>query len=331
MEDDMSLDRRAFLSITALTVAATLAGGGVLAADKPKEIGLDYAYYNPVSLVLKEKGWVEEEFAKDGIGVRWVLSLGSNKALEYLNGRSIDFGSTAGGAALLGRINGNPIKSVYVYSRPEWTALVTRIDSPIQSVEELKGKRIAVTRGTDPYIFLIRALAGAGLGEKDVQIVLLQHPDGKTALERGDVDAWSGLDPHMAQTEIEGKSRLFYRDPDANTWGVLNVREEFAAEHPDLVERLIAVYERGRAWAIENPDELRRILAKNAKLTDEVAARQLERTDLSHSAIGAAQRESILAAGEALKSVGIVPADVDITVATDALLEPAFTKRLAGN
>ncbi len=71
-------------------------------ANQPDTIRLDYAYYNPVSLVLKEKGWLEEELAKDNIKVQWVLSLGSNKALELLNSRSIDFGSTAGAAALIG-------------------------------------------------------------------------------------------------------------------------------------------------------------------------------------------------------------------------------------
>ena len=87
-------------------------------------------------------------------------SLGSNKALEFLNAGSIDFGSTAGAAALVAKINGNPIKSIYVYSRPEWTALVTRKDTGITKVADLKGKRVAVTRGTDPHIFLVRALAG---------------------------------------------------------------------------------------------------------------------------------------------------------------------------
>ena len=128
------------------------------AADKPKEIRIDWATYNPVSMVLKEKGLLEKEFAKDGIGIRWVQTLGSNKALEFLNAGSIDFGSTAGSAALVSKINGNPIKSIYVYSRPEWTALVTRKDSTITKIEDLKGKRVAVTRGTDPHIFLVRAL-----------------------------------------------------------------------------------------------------------------------------------------------------------------------------
>src|ERR1051326_4218398 len=137
--------------------AAALLPAAAFGADKPKTINIDWATYNPVSMLLKEKGLLEKEFAKDGIGIRWVQTLGSNKALEFLNAGSIDFGSTAGSAALLGRINGNPIKSIYVYSKPEWTALVTRKDTPIQKITDLKGKRVAVTRGTDPHIFLVRA------------------------------------------------------------------------------------------------------------------------------------------------------------------------------
>src|SRR5271156_3629298 len=215
------LSRRQLLVSAA---AATLMPAGLArAAGKPAEIRIDWATYNPVSMVLKDKGLLEKEFEKDGIGVRWVQSLGSNKALEFLNAGSIDFGSTAGSAALLGRIKGDPIKSVYVYSKPEWTALVTRKDTAINTIEDLRGKRVAVTRGTDPHIFLVRALLSVGMSEKDIQPVLLQHPDGKTALIRGDVDAWAGLDPMMAQAEIEDGARLFFRKPDANTWGILNV------------------------------------------------------------------------------------------------------------
>ena len=210
----------------AAVVALGLLGGvgSALAADKVDELRLDYAYYNPVSLVLKDKGWLEESLAADGIKVRWVLSLGSNKALEFLNAGSLDVGSSAGAAALLARINGNPVKAIYVYSRPEWTALVTRPDTGIKTVEDLKGRRIAATRGTDPHIFLIRTLAEHGLTEKDVRIVLLQHQDGRLALAKGDVDAWAGLDPLMARAELEDGARLFYRNPEINTWGVLDTR-----------------------------------------------------------------------------------------------------------
>src|SRR5947209_20624721 len=189
------ISRRAFGALTASLASAALLPAVARSADAPKEIHIDWATYNPVSMVLKQKGLLEKEFAKDGISIVWVQSAGSNKALEFLNAGSIDFGSTAGSAALVAKINGNPIRSIYVYSRPEWTALVSRKDTTISKIADLKGKRVAVTRGTDPHIFLVRALLSVGLSEKDITPVLLQHPDGKTALIRGDVDAWAGLDP----------------------------------------------------------------------------------------------------------------------------------------
>jgi sulfonate transport system substrate-binding protein len=313
------LSRRA---LAAFVTVAALMPGAAFAADALKEIHIDWATYNPVSMILKQKGLLEKEFAKDGISIVWVQSAGSNKALEFLNAGSIDFGSTAGSAALVARINGNPIKSIYVYSRPEWTALVTVKDSKISEVADLKGKRVAVTRGTDPHIFLVRALLGAGLSEKDITPVLLQHADGKTALIRGDVDAWAGLDPMMAQAEIEDGARLFFRNPAANSWGILNVREPFLKDHPDVVRRVLATYEAARKYSLANYDDLKKTFMGVTKLPDVVADKQLkERTDLSFSRIGAPQRESILAAGLALQQAGVIDAKVDIKAALDALID----------
>jgi sulfonate transport system substrate-binding protein len=318
---NMTLSRR---SLLAATLALGVAAFGTGATAQVKEVRIDYATYNPVSLVLKDKGLLEKALAKDGITVRWVQSLGSNKALEFLNAGSLDFGSTAGAAALIGKINGNPIKSIYVYSRPEWTALVTRKDSGITKVEDLKGKRIAVTRGTDPHIFLVRSLQEANLTEKDVKLVLLQHPDGRTALERGDVDAWAGLDPLMAAAEIESGAVLFHRNAAANTWGVLNVREAFAKDNPNLVGTVLKAYEEARAWSLANPAELKKTLAEYTKLPEPVIARQLERTELTHSAIGQPQVDTIQAAGLALQQAGVIPAGTDVRAAVDSLVDRRF-------
>jgi sulfonate transport system substrate-binding protein len=313
------ISRRALAASIALWALLPV---GASAADALKEIRIDWATYNPVSLVLKQKGLLEKEFAKDGISIVWVQSAGSNKALEFLNAGSIDFGSTAGSAALVARINGNPIKSIYVYSRPEWTALVTAKDSKIATVADLRGKRVAVTRGTDPHIFLVRALLGAGLSEKDITPVLLQHADGKTALIRGDVDAWAGLDPMMAQAEIEDGAKLFFRDPAANTWGILNVREQFLKDNPDVVRRVLATYEEARKYSVANYDDLKKTFIAVTKLPDSVVDKQLkERTDLSHNRIGAPQRDSILAAGIALQQAGVIDAKVDVKATLDALID----------
>src|SRR5258708_4339198 len=136
-------------SLSALAAGLALAAPSA-AADKLGSVRVDWAYNSPVSLVLRDKGWMEAEFAKDGTKVEWVLSLGSNKALEFLNGNNVDFGSSAGAAALLAKANGAPIKAVYVFDKPEWTALVTPKYSPTQKTPNLTGNSIPFTPSPHP-------------------------------------------------------------------------------------------------------------------------------------------------------------------------------------
>jgi sulfonate transport system substrate-binding protein len=314
-------------SLFAFALAIGLSPSAVLfAADKPKEIYVDWATYNPVSLLLKDKGYLEKEFAKDGIKVVWVKTVSSANALQFLNAGSLNFGSTAGSAALVARINGNPIKSVYTYSRPEWTALVATRDSKINSIADLKGKKVAMVRGTDPHIFTARALLAAGLTDKDITPVLVQqHADGGNLLIRGDVDAWAGLDPMMAQHEVKDGARLFYRKPEANTWGILNVREEFAKEQPDIVRRTISAYEEARKYSLANYDELKRIFIGVTGLDAAIVDKQLkERTGLTFNRVGPEQRDSILEAGLALQKGGVVKPDVDVKKVLDDLVDDRF-------
>src|SRR5690606_30313642 len=293
-------------------------------AALPKEVRLDYAYYAPTSLVLKQQGLLEKALAPQGISVKWVFSQGSNRSLEYLNGGSTDFGSTAGLAAVLSRANGSPIKTVYIASRPEWTALVVPKDSPIQSLNDLSGKKVAATKGTDPFLFLLRSLNSVGLDKNAVEIVHLQHPEGRVALERGDVQAWAGLDPLMASSELQAGSRLLYRNLDFNSYGVLNVTERFAKEQPELIRQVIAAYEQARQWAIEHPDELAQLLAEQAQLPLEVARLQLSRTDFSNPLPGAEHLAALKAAAPILLEEQLVRPGTDVQKAVDELIDPSL-------
>ena len=311
----------------AATLGGLLAAAGIAhAADKPKEIRLDYAYYSPPSLVLKHFGWLEEDFKADGVPIKWVLSQGSNRALEFLNSGSVDFGSTAGLAAVLSKANGNPIKSVYVFSRPEWTALLVAKDSPIKSLKDLKGKKIAATKGTDPFLFLLRSLHQEGLSKSDVEILALQHADGRAALEQGRVDAWAGLDPLMAGSEIQAGSRILHRNVAFNTYGFLNTTEAFAKQYPEQVRRVIAAYEKARKWIVANPAETAKLLSEEAKLPLEVARLQLKRNDFSNPVPGAEHVAALKAAAPILVEEDLVRKGTNVGAAIDALLDPGFAK-----
>ena len=306
-----------FLRGFAITLLFALASQGCKKAPppaaKPSELRIDYATYNPSSLVLKKFGWLEEALKADVVPVRWVFSAGSNKANELVSANTIDFGSTAGSAALLARTNGVPLKTVYVYSRPEWAQLLVPENSPIKTVADLRGKKIAATRGTDPFTLTLRALRENGLTSKDVELVALQHSDGYVAWQRGNVDAWAALDPFLANALLKDKARVLFRKVEFNTFGVLNVRQEFLQKYPHYVQTVVKAYERARLWIIAHPEDAAAILAEAAKLDLDVAKNQLsQRTGLDPN-------EGVGIPGPQLKAAlsGVIPVLVD-----EAIVKP---------
>ena len=272
----------------AASLVALLALSGCSSSSNTEEtrIRLDFAYWNPLSLVIKDQGWLEAELADEGIEVEWIQSLGSSTALENLNAEAIDIGSSAGSAVFAARANGALINTVGVFSQPNWGTIVVPANSPIRSVADLAGKTIAAASGTDPYFFLLQALARDGLSSADVEIVNLIHADGQKALENGDVDAWAGLDPLTATSQRTTGSVILVNEPSFNTWGVLNTTEKFLKAKPELVELVLVQYERARAWILANPEAAVDILARDAGLNLEDATRVLnERTNIAVSLI----------------------------------------------
>ncbi|ELP48166.1 hypothetical protein D522_01046 [Mycobacterium avium subsp. paratuberculosis S5] len=305
-------------------VTAVSGCGSSSGTTTTKDLHLDYAYYNPLSLVIRDQQLLE----KKGYHVTWVLSQGSNKANEGLRSKALDFGSTGGSPALLARANGTPIKTVDVYARGEWTALVVAKNSPINAVADLKGKKVAVTKGTDPYFFLLQSLATAGLSPADIEIVNLQHADGKTALERGDVDAWSGLDPFMAETIQQQGSRIIYRNPDFNSGGVLNAREDFITAHPDSVQLVVDTYEEARKWAKTHPAELAALLASQATVSQSVAQEELGRTALDIDPVPGDWLRAVLTRIEPLAVAdGDIKSDDAGRNALNTLIEPKYARQ----
>ncbi len=328
-------NRRSFLgaaaALSALAVTGCVPGekiaGDVAAAGK-NTLNIDFATYNPLSLIIKEKGWLEATLAEQGVEVNWLQSAGSNKANEALRSGAVDVGSTAGSAALLARANGSPIKTISIYSQPEWAALVAGKDSAITSVEQLKGRSVAATKGTDPYFFLVQALESAGLSTSDVTVQNLQHADGRTALENGSVDAWSGLDPIMAGAEENG-SKLFFRNLDFNTYGFLNATESFLKDSPELAQTVVDAYEKARVWAAANPVETAKILADVAGLDLPVATTVItERSNLDVSGIPGEKQRAVLAKiGPTFVSLGDVETQAKVDTALDSLLDDSLAKK----
>lgn len=316
-------------SLLGVVLAGCASGEGSSdSAGSGTTLNLDYSYWNPLSLVVRDQKCLENALGPDAT-VNWVLSTGSNKAIENLNAEAIDIGSTAGVASFVGRANGAAIKTIGVFSQPEWSAVVVPAGSTITSIEQLAGKKIAATKGTDPYFFLLQALNEAGLSLSDVEIINLQHSDGQAALARGDVDAWAGLDPIMATTELKDGAQLIYRNPAFLSYGVLNARETFITEQPELIDQTLNCYEEARAWIIENPDDAVALLAQEASLEPAVATIVLnDRTNVDVPLVpGDAQRQVLETILPILVDEAQVRSEEEARTALDSLYDTSFAER----
>ncbi|MGG2479156.1 aliphatic sulfonate ABC transporter substrate-binding protein, partial [Rhizobium sp. BR5] len=231
-------------------LAAPLTMGKALAQSSPEfpaELKLDWGFYSSHTLLIKNKGWLEEAFKDVGTKITWVQSRGSNNSLEFLKVGSTDFAGSAALSAFLARANGVPLKVIYVASWGGSSIIQVRPDSPIKTVADLKGKTIAVTKGTAPYFTLVRALDQSKLSIDDLKVVNLQHPEGFNALQQGQVDAWVGIDPHTSQAELAGDRAIF----DERSWrdgSVFSVSEEFLGKYPKAVDRLLGVWVETQKW-----------------------------------------------------------------------------------
>jgi sulfonate transport system substrate-binding protein len=309
------------------TASASAASDAVI--DRTGEtLNIDFATYNPLSLLIKNYGWLEEDLAASGIKVNWVQSLSSADANSKLLAGAIDVGSTAGAAALLARANGSAIKTIEIFDQPEWAAIVVAPGSKIKTVKDLVGKQIAAKKGTDPYFFLLQALEEAGVDPASVTVQNLAHADGKTALFGGSVDAWAGLDPIMAGAEEEGAT-LIYRNVGFNSYGFLNGTESFLTDKPDIAQIVINVYERARAYAIANPDATYALLAQTSGLTVPVAKTVItERTLLDIDPIPGKTQTALLAKiGKVFVESGDVATQAQIDTALKTLYDTTFISK----
>ncbi|PVZ42264.1 aliphatic sulfonate ABC transporter substrate-binding protein [Pseudomonas sp. CC120222-01a] len=246
--------------------------GAVQAAD-PSTLRIGYQK-GSISLVLaKQHQLLEQRFANTR--VQWIEFPAGPQMLEALNIGSLDIGSTgdippifaqAAGADLL-YIGAEPAK-------PKAEVILVPASSPIESVAGLKGKRIALQKGSSAHNLLLRSLAKAGLGMADVQPVYLAPADARAAFERGSVDAWVIWDPFYSAIDLEGKARLLANGEGLGLIGpfMLGARG-YVEANGDFVKRLLA--EISRAEALTRSDEAGsiRLLAQFMGLPEEVVRR----------------------------------------------------------
>ncbi|MBT8767637.1 sulfonate ABC transporter substrate-binding protein [Metapseudomonas boanensis] len=233
-------------SLVALFAAAISFGAITQAQAETLRIG--YQKYGTLVL-LKAKGTLEKRLAEKGIDVQWTEFPGGPQLLEGLNVGSIDFGTTGEAPPIFAQAAGADLLYVaHEPPAPTSEAILVPKGSSLKSVADLKGKKVALNKGSNVHYLLVRALEDVGLSIKDITPVYLPPADARAAFERGSVDAWVIWDPFQAAAErqLQARSLRDGKDLVANHQFYLAAKP-YAEKHPDvlgvLVEEIRAVGE----------------------------------------------------------------------------------------
>ena len=253
---------------------------GVWAKDRTVRIG--YQKYGTL-VVEKIRGTLERRLAPMHVHVTWTEFLGGPALLEAMGADSIDFGITGDTPPIFAQAAGVPLVYVAVEPpSPHGEALIVPDGSPIRSVADLRGKRIALNKGSNVHNLLVRVLRSGGLSPSDVEPVYLKPSDARPAFENGSVDAWVIWDPYLAAAETALKTRQISdgvaggRTIDENREFFLATRD-FAGANPDVVHAIIADLTETEAYAAAHHDEVTKLLAPAMGMEPAAVKRALDR------------------------------------------------------
>jgi len=264
--------RRRALGLLAAGATGIAAGLHLPAiAQAPKEIRIGYQKYGTLTL-LKGRGTLEARLAAQKIAVKWTEFPAGPVLLEGLNVGSIDFGTVGEAPPIFAQAAG--ARLVYVGHEPASPgseAIVVPKTSTLRTLADLRGKKIALNKGSNVHFLLVKALEKAGIPYSAIQPIYLPPADARAAFERGSVDAWVIWDPFLAAAEQQLGARVLAdgRNLVSNHQFYLAARS-FAEKHAVLNRILIEEIAKVDAWGKANPGEVSTILTAQTGLPKNV-------------------------------------------------------------
>jgi sulfonate transport system substrate-binding protein len=299
------------LTLAAFALLLLVTAFPVRAADNTVRVG--YQKYGTLILV-KGKGNLEKALEPLGFKVEWTEFPAGPQLLEALNVGAIDIGHTGEAPPIFAQAAGAPL--VYVAHEPpapRGEAILVPADSAIQSVADLKGKTVALNKGSNVHYLLVKALEDAGLQYSDVKTAFLPPADARAAFEQGSVDAWVIWDPFQAAAEAATGARTL-----RNGEGIVSNHQfyfstkDFTEANPEVVDAVVASIAEIDAWAKDNTDAVADELSASVGIPADVLKVALERQTYGIKPLDAdvvAQQQAI---ADAFHSLGLIPEKISI-------------------
>lgn len=270
----MHLTRRALGLAIAATLAITAAPG--FAADKEVRVG--FQKYG-VLVLLKGKGLLEERLAPLGYTVKWAEFAAGPQMLEALNAGAIDIAQTGEAPPIFAQAASPRLTYIaFEPPAPKGEAILVPKESPIQSLADLRGRKIALNKGSNVHYLLVRALESAGVGYDEVTPTFLTPADARAAFASGAVDAWAIWDPFQASAEQTLDAReLANAEGLAPNYQFYLGDRDFVDANPEAIDALIAAIGEIDTWIAGNPRAAAEELAPSTGIPAEALELALSR------------------------------------------------------
>ncbi|MTD25968.1 aliphatic sulfonate ABC transporter substrate-binding protein [Erwinia sp. J316] len=312
--------KKALLSGLIASMVLGISLSAAAAGPAPKTINIGYQKANIFAL-LKYRGTLDEQFKKQGIAVRWVEFPAGPQMLEGLNVGSIDLAATGDAPPTFAQAaQADLVYLAHSPANPKTEAIVVPENSAIKSVADLKGKRVALNKGSDVNYLLVSALEDAGLSYKDITPVYLPPADARAAFQRGAVDAWVIWDPYYAEVETNAHARLI-----KNAEGLVPhytfylASRKFAETYPQTAKQVVDELGTLSTWANAHQEEAAKILSTSTGLPQLIWQRALARMPYGAERMTPEVFKQQQALADKFTQIGLLPVKVDVSSATWSL------------
>ncbi|MDQ0901238.1 aliphatic sulfonate ABC transporter substrate-binding protein [Paenibacillus sp. V4I7] len=316
-------------SLAASSTAASSPSSKTAADAKPKEkvtINIGVQGKTGIFVYARENGFFEKAFAAVGAEVKWNEFASGPPHFEGLASGRLDFGSVGGTPVISGQVGGVDFKAIGVTGDgKKGNMIVIPKNSPIKELKDLKGKKIAVAKGSSAYNFLYMAIDKVGLKGDDIKVIQLQPDEARPALDSGAIDAWSIWDPYATTAVFQTGAKILVsgQDLNINAPGFLIARTKFTQEHPDLTVLFLKTYEQARKYYLDHQDEVADEFVKTQKLDKEIIVTVLKNSTPLLSPITAEYAKAHQEQADFLYSVGAINKKLD----TSHVLESKFVEQ----
>ncbi|AIQ56971.1 aliphatic sulfonate ABC transporter substrate-binding protein [Paenibacillus borealis] len=265
------------------TSSSPSASGSEVASPSYEGVTVRIGYQGKGGLFgkIQEMKWLDEAFSKYGAKVEFSEFQSGPPMVEAMASNHLDFAGMGNLPPIAAQAAGIDFTIIsQTLSGKNNVALLVPNNSTIQTVADLKGKKVAVTKGSNAFNFLYQLLEKEGLKDSDLQIIQLQPDETQAAFDAGKVDAWSVWDPSITLNTMTGKARII---ADGESAGLLSpsfqlVRSEFADKYPELIVAYLKVIEKAIHWQSENNEEALKRYADENKIPVELMKGFLDRS-----------------------------------------------------